>query len=362
MAVKVRVRNFQSIADASLVIDGLTVVTGSNNSGKTALVRAIRGAFQNTRGSAFVRHGAKKCTVELEFDDGRTLKWEKGPKHPPTYTIDGGEPIRPGQGVPPEVQALGVAPLVINKQQVWPQVANQFTGQVFLLDQPGSTLAEAVADVGRVGALNKALRSSDSDKRSAQATLKVRRTDLTLAEAEALGFEGLDDAAGLVVDIEQGIVRAEKLAKAVEGVAALQTRHTRAAGLVESLAGIEALDDLPDMQAAEDLLVELEALEALRETHKTAAAEVSLLAGIEGLDINVDFGPAKKLANALDVLAGLQTRLQRARESALLQESALDKAERELVEAEAEAVEVLGTFEECPTCGGVVDHEHPETA
>ena len=33
--------NFQSLKDVTAVIDGMTVVTGPNNSGKTALMRAV---------------------------------------------------------------------------------------------------------------------------------------------------------------------------------------------------------------------------------------------------------------------------------------------------------------------------------
>jgi exonuclease SbcC len=355
MPVKIRVRNFQSLKDARLTVDGLTVVTGGNNCGKTALVRALKGAVQNTRGSAFVRHGAKKCTVELDFGD-RKLKWEKGPKHPPTYTIDDGEPIRPGQGVPPEVEALGVSPIIVNKQKVWPQIADQFTGQVFLLDQPGSMVAEAVADVSRVGSLNKALRSSESDKRSNAATLKVRRSDLTLAEAELQGFEGLDDVVALVVAVEAERERAEKIAKAIEGVTELQGRYERSAGIVEALAGIEDVPDPPDPAEAEKLLGELRDLEQLRKRYQSAQSEVENLAGVEDVPEPPDAAGAEKLERALGMLTGLRERMQQAREGIVLWEADLADTEKELAAAEAEAIEVLGTFSECPTCGGVV-HE-----
>ena len=49
MAVTARVQNFQSVEDATIVIDGLTVITGTNNSGKTAVMRAIRGCSPTPR-------------------------------------------------------------------------------------------------------------------------------------------------------------------------------------------------------------------------------------------------------------------------------------------------------------------------
>ena len=96
--IKVRIQNFQSIEDLTLEIDKLTVITGSNNTGKSAIVRAIRGVFQNTRGTSFIRHGKPKSTVTITFADGQTVVWEKGrgKADKPTYILNGGAPIYPG--------------------------------------------------------------------------------------------------------------------------------------------------------------------------------------------------------------------------------------------------------------------------
>ena len=135
MAVRIRVRNFQSIEDAEVEVSGLTVVTGQNNSGKTALMRAVRGVFENSGGDAFVRHGTDALAVHLDFGDA-DVTWTKGPKVKPTYIV-GGKTINPGRSVPDEVTSLGVAPVQAGSGEAWPQIAPQFTGQVFLLDLPG---------------------------------------------------------------------------------------------------------------------------------------------------------------------------------------------------------------------------------
>ena len=146
--MKVTVKNFQSIKEAELEVNGFTVITGANNSGKTALMRAIKGAFQNTKGTAFVRHGEDRCRVEIEFEDG-SFAWEKG-KGKPAYEIDG-KVVNPGKTIPDEVSALGVRPIKAGPAgDVWPQIAPQFTGQVFLVDKHGSALAEAVAATSKL--------------------------------------------------------------------------------------------------------------------------------------------------------------------------------------------------------------------
>ena len=108
MAVQVRVQNFQSIEDASVTIDGLTVVTGANHSGKTAFMRAIRGVFTNAPPGPLVRHGCAYLSVSLVFDDGTSVLWEKGWEKPGRkgktinrYTVNGKQIATVGRGVPP---------------------------------------------------------------------------------------------------------------------------------------------------------------------------------------------------------------------------------------------------------------------
>jgi energy-coupling factor transporter ATP-binding protein EcfA2 len=150
MAVTVRVKNFQSIKDAELKISGLTVITGPNNSGKTAFLRAIRGLFTNAPSGPLVRQGEQNLSVYMMFDDGNSVFWEKGKVN--QYTVNGKTLSSVGRGVPPEVEALGVREISAGSEKIWPQVARQFDGTLFLVDRPGATMAEALSDVERVEA------------------------------------------------------------------------------------------------------------------------------------------------------------------------------------------------------------------
>ena len=175
--IKVAVKNFQSIAKANIEINGFTVVTGKNNSGKSALLRSINSLFTNALGSSFVRNGEDYCEVSLDFNNGETVTWQKGEKIKPTYWINGGEPIYCGRNAPEELEQFNVVPLKVAGREIWPQIAPQFTGQVFLIDLPGSVMAEMVADVDRVGELNSALKNCEKDKRANNSKLKIRNED-----------------------------------------------------------------------------------------------------------------------------------------------------------------------------------------
>lgn len=347
MPARIHIRNFQSLKQADLEVAGLTVVTGTNNSGKTACQRAVSGVFQNTGGTAFIRHGTDKCSVEIAFQD-HTVVWEKGTKTRPTYIVDGGLPLFPGQAVPDEVQALGVRPIVAGGQEIWPTVAPQFTGQVFLIDKPGSVLAEAVADVERVGQLNVALRSAESDRRAAASELKIRQTDLVKHEAEVARFDGLDEAVEVVQGLEASRKKLEALQKAIENITSLRNQLRRVQAEVAALSGIQDVS-LP----SDNVTVILDGLSALRGLQKrltAAKAQVARYDQFSGAVLPEDESP-KKLLEGLGVLYGLRTRMGAAARQVTDCESELETAQEDLQKAEQEAQEALAELGQCPTCG-----------
>jgi hypothetical protein len=322
MPIKVRVRDFQSLEDVSLTIDGLTVVTGANNTGKSALMRAIRAAFQNAKGTSFIRHGKPKAIVEVEFDDGRSLVWEKGrgKGDKPTYRIDGGDPIYPGQGVPEEVRELGMRPLVVGNREMWPQFANQFTGTVFLLDEPGSVMAEAVADVDRVSQLNEALRMASSDLRGTQGELTTRRGDLSKIDMELKRFIGLDDLITETHEIEAKAALLKRLDTALQALHILRSRLQEAERAVNSLSGVLGVD-VPSASEAEGLRImssDRDVMVRCKERLEKARSRENFLAGIKEVEVPDTVSIIESTMKERDALTGVQRRLDTARSSVRL--------------------------------------------
>jgi DNA repair exonuclease SbcCD ATPase subunit len=202
--IKINIKNFQSLKDTSLEVKGLTAVTGPNNSGKTALMRAVKEVFQNKGGSSFIRMGEQTSQVDIDFGDGK-VTWIKSldKKVKTQYKINDGESIFPGREVPDEVSSLGVRPILLGGDYVWPNIASQFTGQIFLLDKPGSVLAEAVSDVERVSSLNSAMRKADSDKRNTNSKIASKKEDLINTNNQLDFYEGLDTLLGELESLKE---------------------------------------------------------------------------------------------------------------------------------------------------------------
>lgn len=400
MPVRIRVRDFQSVKDAEVVVDKFTVVTGSNNSGKTATNRAVTGVFSNPPGDVYVRHGAEKFSVEVKFEDGQSVKWEKGPKVKPTYTVNG-KVIHPGRAVPEEVLALGVRPIQAGGGVVWPQVAAQFTGTVFLLDLPGSAIAEAVADVDRVGKLTQALRLADADKRSATSDLRVRRQDVEAAKREVAVFEGLDLVGGRVAAAEQAyadvcsteatlkevvglrerlevatgalvqfdgfvpgcvpdddsIQKARKCRKSLSVAVGLQDRLRDARKQVASLSGIRDVEVPASFVAVRELLLQVQAWEGLKRDLDIAREVAALVEGTDLLEIKRELGgvgervkKAEHVKKGLSAVLGYQERLRAFRGEIKALREQLRVKQDALKGAEDEVSTTLGGLGECPVC------------
>jgi len=318
--ITVRVRNVQSIADATVEIDGFTVITGANNSGKTAMMRAIRGVFTNAPPGALVRHGAAHLTVDITFDNGDTITWEKGWEKPGhkgktinSYTVNGKVLENVGRGVPPEVEALGVRQIQAGSDKLWPQIANQFSGTLFLVGSTGSSVAEAVADVERVGKLSAALKKSESDRRSIASTLKVRRKDSETLGEELTLFEGLDSVTDAVETIEKTLTGAQRVKRGIEGMSAIRDSLRSAQGRVEALAGVSEVP-VPDGEAADTVLSVRDEIQVLGKIQRRLGIQqgvVDALGGVTDVTLPSEGEGALKVQKGLQVLVGLRDRKQR---------------------------------------------------
>jgi DNA repair exonuclease SbcCD ATPase subunit len=315
--------------------------------------------------------------------------------------------------VPPEAQIFGVEPVKAGNSELWPQIAPQITGVSFLLHESGSAMAEAVADVERVNLLSRALKDCESEKRSARASLKVRRNDGKTLDERLEGFAGLDGAVETVEALETRHKKAGKIAKANANLIKLGERVRRARTDVDALDGLdEAAEKVPPSKRVRETRESgAEWVGASRLGLRLAAARrnVEALAGLEDVEatlpsfdrvtyiqqfrkaIGVTVGLAMKyekvrveaeraekaqqvlgeivlddkavvrigkFRKALDNARRMRRRYVEHRDSVSTLDQQITKLEAELAKLNERATEVLGTYEACPTCGGGLDHVH----
>lgn len=236
--MRVKINNYQSIKEESFDIKGLTVITGPNNTGKSACFRALAGVFSNPKGHSHVRKGERYSSVLVTFDDGNTILWEKG-KGVNRYEVNGRLIDKVGTSVPDEVVSLGLRAVSVDNREVWPQVARQFQ-QIFLIDLPPSVLSSALSDVEKIKKLEAASSLSRSDLRGATQKLKYKREDLDKERDYLSHFQGFEELVDRVEGAESSYNEAERLKTKITELEALKTQRDN---MTSQIAVLEAAID-----------------------------------------------------------------------------------------------------------------------
>lgn len=192
--MKIRVRNFQSIADADLQLDGFVVITGGSNVGKTALIRSIEAAFFGLPGDYYVRNNESQCGVRIvdpEFD----IEWRKVPtkkKKPGLETslkVNGVLHTKIGRDHAKLTEVAGFTEIQVTGTRIRPQIAKQHD-PIFLITENESAVAEIFKMLGRADVVTSAQQMARSDLKSADQETKVREKDRDryLEEGAALNW------------------------------------------------------------------------------------------------------------------------------------------------------------------------------
>ena len=94
--LKVDLENFQSISKASLeFVQGINIIVGQSNSGKSAILRAIKGAVLNPSGSQkYIKNKTNGFKVNVEYE-GNSIEWSRTSKSP-KYVVNGEEYLKVG--------------------------------------------------------------------------------------------------------------------------------------------------------------------------------------------------------------------------------------------------------------------------
>ncbi|MGZ4033070.1 MAG: AAA family ATPase [Tumebacillaceae bacterium] len=181
-----RIENFQSHELTEMAFDeGLNVIVGASDQGKSAVIRALRWLlFNEPRGSDFIRVGASQCRVSIELADGSRVTRERTASKNRYIVVksDGTEQVYEGFGntVPKEVSDVtGVAKVMLDEDHETTLHLGTQLEPPFMLSEPGSIKAKAIGRLNGVHIIDAASRDTHRDLTR---LVSDERTQYTLLE------------------------------------------------------------------------------------------------------------------------------------------------------------------------------------
>ena len=242
---KISLKNFQSHKDTEIEFSqGYNCIVGKNDSGKSALMRALIVLMYNQPKGAemFVSWWAKSFEIEIELSTGVKIRRVKG-KSVNKYVIvfpDGKEIVfenfeKDGVLVPREVRdAIGITPFVIDSTYAFKLNYRKQKEAPFLLHVPDSTKAKALNKITGIDAGDFVLQDYTKDLRAQSAVLQDAKDALGRINAQI----------GELGDLPALKAKLDAVAVALKAVRAAQERA-------------RALRELSEIVQANTLVLEL---------------------------------------------------------------------------------------------------------
>jgi hypothetical protein len=202
MITRFKIKDYMAHKDTELEMSaGVTVLTGPNNSGKSAVVEALRSVAQNPPPHHVIRHGATQAVVRVELDSGEAIEWVRS-RGNTMYRLFKSGPHADSAGDGPQIYAkFGRTPPVDIRTLLRLDLAETETGTIdihighqrypiFLLDQTGSQAARFFAASTEAEYLLLEQRRQENERMVAEYEQHVREINERLGEIESAVKEG----------------------------------------------------------------------------------------------------------------------------------------------------------------------------
>lgn len=203
--IRVIIKNYKSIRDIDIDIEGYTAFLAPNFMGKSATLSAIGSALRNRSGTDFITTGEKFCEVRVIFDKPELkmdILWHKEEGNN-FYVIDGVKYDKVGNGPPPKpIIDAGLTPFFFGDKSVNFHFAAQNHPLFLVHEQDKDYVTDLLAMIYKVDVLYKAGGLAKKGMREANSVVNLREKDVKAAELAMRNFDGLNPAGDMLTSVE----------------------------------------------------------------------------------------------------------------------------------------------------------------
>lgn len=372
--MKVTIKDYQAIKHAELVFDkGLTAIIGPTNSGKSSIIRAIKGAINNQAGNQFINYDSDQATVTIE-DNNSIISWVKNRKGPSSYIINGEELSKIGTKQNEDVaNLLNMNEIEVGTSKIrlnfWDQME-----KAFLMDRNPGQLFNFISQSKEQEVITeyrddkkKDLDSVNQQVKTIHTSVNIVTDEIRLLKEQAAKMEFLDTFNTEVIEYLYNINKSvtEQIRKHTEltntkdnYLMRLNSLNKHIDPIIEAEATLKQFMPLYNTLAtntAKHKANEIRQDELQQELEATINAIEKITASINILeDIITEHSALVKLQQDLDNKVKQQLTYQTKRLNLIKN---IDQLEKEIIELQKE----LDSIEYCPYCNSDLtkgDHNH----
>lgn len=240
----VELENFQSHKKTRIDFNekGLNTITGASDSGKSAIIRAIRWCLQNEpKGTDFIRNGANRVTVTVGFTDGSSITRSR------TKSSAGEYIIRDGNGNETTFKGFGnhIPIDIVNVHQM-PKVelspgfekSLNFSFQLdghFLLSESPSTRAAVIGRLIGVHLVDDAIKEISKEIRQLTIATNASEKQIETIEEKLRAYDDLPMMEQKLLAIQGLIQSAQYVEKKIEELSSLYKTYKKETKMVSTL-------------------------------------------------------------------------------------------------------------------------------
>lgn len=257
----IEIVNFQSHKYSKLEFEeGYNVICGPSDSGKSAIIRALRWVLYNEpKGTEFITFGENTCKVSITFNDGITIVRERSKNRNIYRLIDsqGVETIFEGFGndIPKEIlTAHGINKIYIDIDS--PEsinLASQLEGP-FLLDKSGSTKSKAIGKLVGVHIIDEALKELNKDLLNIQSDVRKLNNDYENINNDLKQYDNLESLRERLESSEEKIEELKYKYKKLENLKNIKTKLINIDNeislnrkIIESIGDMDYIQNIADL-------------------------------------------------------------------------------------------------------------------
>ena len=215
MSTNIKIKNFQSISNADIDVDGFTILVGESSQGKSACLRAVNAACNNKFRQNYLKYGTEELSVSISYDDTSSFKTTKCGKNSPTYELNGTPYEKLNRTVPQEIQDYNNFGVIDYYEQKYPlNFFSQFS-KPLLLEFSQKRILEILSSSKAYDDMTKANSSLNKHKEQNTGAFKQVNTMLDSNKAKLSELKEQDDKLRDNISTLNGLIGADNTKQAV---------------------------------------------------------------------------------------------------------------------------------------------------